>query len=346
MPDGSISGRRARIADVARAAGVSPTTASHALNGKGRVSEVTRMRILSVAEELGYSPDPAAKALVSGSTGIVALTVSMPEDLEFPFAQISYYMRLFNGAAAAATQRGWALVVVPAAGRGAMLERLAFDGIVVVEPADGDTSTARLRERRIPVVTIGSDPAAPDDPLMVDGDDVAGTRMALDHFIENGARRVALLGIEPYDSFSRETLSSFTEWCAANGLEPETHLFSVNRTGEWQRSTRAAAERFASHTDRPDAVLCPYQELAASLLAECASRGIAVPQDLMIATYDDFGDAENSDLTIIEVNPEELGSSAVERLIDAIDGVAPTEPAMVPVQLVPRGSTDRTGSRQ
>lgn len=346
MSEGSTPGRRPRITDVARAAGVSTTTASHALNGKGRVSDQTRNRVLRAAGDLGYSPDPAARALVSGSTGIVALTVSMQEDVEFPFAQISYYMRLFNGAGAAATQRGWALVVVPATGRDAMLGRLVFDGIVVVEPVDGDTTTARLRDRGTPVVTIGTDPAAPEDPLMVDGDDVAGTRMALDHLIEMGARHVALLGVEPYDSFSRETLSAFTDWCAANRLEPEAHLFSVNRTEEWQRSTRAAAARFASLTDRPDAVLCPYQELASSLLKECAARRISVPQDLMIATYDDFGDAESADLTIIEVNPERLGSSAVERLIDAIDGIAPAGPAMVPVQLVPRGSTDRAGSRQ
>ena len=73
---------RVSIRDVAREAGVSVTTVSHALNGKGRLNAETRKRVREVADRLGYRPNPAARSLVSGHTGLIAAIPSLPRELQ------------------------------------------------------------------------------------------------------------------------------------------------------------------------------------------------------------------------------------------------------------------------
>src|SRR4249919_791376 len=94
-------GRSVGIRDVARAAGVSITTVSHALNDKPGVSEGTRRRVREVADQLGYRPDPRGRHLASGRTGLVALTVSVPTGVRTPVAEFAHNAAVIEGAAGA-----------------------------------------------------------------------------------------------------------------------------------------------------------------------------------------------------------------------------------------------------
>ena len=93
--------RHVGIRDVARTAGVSITTVSHALNEKGGVSAETRARVRAVAEELGYRPDPRGRQLASGRTGLVALTVSMPDGVHALIEEFAHNANLIDAALAA-----------------------------------------------------------------------------------------------------------------------------------------------------------------------------------------------------------------------------------------------------
>ncbi len=140
--------RRVSIRDVAREAGVSVTTVSHALNGKGRLNPETRRRVLEVAEQLGYRPNPAARSLVSGRTGLIAAMASLPSDPKVEFSAFSYYSELIGGATAAAVDRDAALVVAPPSSRGWFVwDRVALDGVIVIDPMVGDTALPVLRDR-------------------------------------------------------------------------------------------------------------------------------------------------------------------------------------------------------
>ncbi|HSJ51183.1 MAG TPA: LacI family DNA-binding transcriptional regulator, partial [Actinomycetota bacterium] len=89
------------IKDVAREAGVSITTVSHALSGKGRLPEETRARVQRVAAELGYTPNAAARSLAGGRTGLLATYVSLPGNAPLAFTEIEYYVDVINAATAA-----------------------------------------------------------------------------------------------------------------------------------------------------------------------------------------------------------------------------------------------------
>src|SRR3954469_5083956 len=138
--------RTMTILDIARAAGVSRTTASAALGGAGRVSEATRERVRAVAAQLGYVANPTARHLQAGRTGAVGIYV--PENL-FAF---SFYMGFVFGAAEACRDEAFALTLIPASPEAGKPAVGHMDGVIVVDPIAGDPVVRSLLESGVPVV--------------------------------------------------------------------------------------------------------------------------------------------------------------------------------------------------
>src|SRR4051812_9274393 len=120
-------GRPVGIKDVAAAAGVSITTVSHALNGKGRLTPATRERVQKLAARMGYQPSALARGLAGGRTGMLALTVSFVDN-PLPVADFDYFMQVMNAATSIALERGYSLTLLPAQARPDILDRLPLDG--------------------------------------------------------------------------------------------------------------------------------------------------------------------------------------------------------------------------
>src|SRR3954464_11869709 len=114
---------RVSIRDVAREAGVSVTTVSHALNGKGRLNPETRERVREVADRLGYRPNPAARSLVSGRTGLIAAIPSLPAGLNIEFSEFAFFSELIAAATGVAVGPDNALGVAPPAADGVVWGR-------------------------------------------------------------------------------------------------------------------------------------------------------------------------------------------------------------------------------
>src|SRR5689334_2714606 len=104
----------ASIQEVAHAAGVSITTVSHALNGKGRIAPETRARVQRVAAELRYRPHAGARNLAEGKAGVISLAVSQAPGLSFALTDFAYFLNLMAAATRSALQLGYALVLLPA----------------------------------------------------------------------------------------------------------------------------------------------------------------------------------------------------------------------------------------
>ena len=134
---------RVSIRDVAREAGVSVTTVSHALNGKGRLNPETRERVREVADRLGYRPNPAARSLVSGRTGLIAAVPSLPSGLDIEFSEFAFFSELIAAATGVAVGRDNALVVSPPAADWFVWDRVPLDGVIVIEPVTGESELRR-----------------------------------------------------------------------------------------------------------------------------------------------------------------------------------------------------------
>ncbi|HEX6331152.1 MAG TPA: LacI family DNA-binding transcriptional regulator [Actinomycetota bacterium] len=332
------------IKDVAREAGVSITTVSHALSGKGRLPEETRLRVRRVAAELGYTPNAAARSLAGGRTGLLATYVSLPGNAPLAFTEIEYYVDVINAATAAAIERGYALVVAPTTAGDETWSRLPLDGAVVIDPAEGDPSLAALRERHLALVLIGRDLHGSPDDVVVQNDRAAGTRTVLDHLARRGARRVGVLTFETYESFSEDAVDEYRAWCSRRRQVPVVLAATADPTAGAEAFRRGARVVFdLPETERPDAVFCLYEGLGAEVLALAADRGVSVPGDLMVAAIAEMGLAETTipTLTTLELDQAALGATAAELLMDLVEGEPASSVRDLPTRLVPRDSTAR-----
>ncbi len=331
-----------KIGNVAAAAGVSITTVSHALNGKGRLTEETRRRVREVADSLGYRPSVLARGLAGGRTGMLALTVSFVDDLALALGDYDYFMQVMNAATSAAFERGFSLTLVPSASRAEVLEGLPLDGAIVMDPVPGDETVGLLAAREIPVVTTGRQPDGSHDACWVDNDHLAGTRAMIQHLIDTGASHIALLTAPPLQSYSMDALEAFETACSELDIEGvvETVTDSVSESGAF-----AVATRLFEADRPPDAIYATLDRLALGALLAAEAKGVHVPEDLKIAGCTDSHAARSSRpaLTALSLNPEQIGNETINLLVALIEERDPVERhRFVPYSVIPRASTQAT----
>lgn len=336
--------RRVSIRDVAREAGVSVTTVSHALNGKGRLNPETRRRVLEVAEQLGYRPNPAARSLVSGRTGLIAAMASLPSEPRIEYSTFSYYSELIGAATAAAVDRDAALVVAPPSSRGWFVwDRVALDGVIVIDPMVGDRALPVLRERGIPFVTTGRDPLGHGRDAVVASDDRASTRDVLSHLVDSGAQRVALVTIPPIISYIAETVAAYEGWCAERGVEPRVVTAEIRDMVERpEESLTAMLDAALAGPEGPDAIFAPIELVGVGVHEALVERGVSIPSDVMLVTTHDAGTAAAAHITTLEWDYRTMGARAANLLLDLIEGMRdPPWEELVECTVMPRATTAR-----
>ncbi len=336
------------IYDIARTVGVSITTVSHALSGRGRVSPATRERVLRVAEEIGYTANPHAQSLVSGRSRTIAIQVAgftTRETSSMLLPDAAYFMELLNGAASAASENGYAIMLAPydfVPGRG---RHLAFDGAVIVDPAGGEALATALVERDLPVVTTGRPTRGDEEFPWVDNDHAGTATRMLGHFTKRSYRRPALVATSPTRSYVADIIDAYRRWSLRSGLEP---LIIELPEPPTERAAARATRRLLSEPDPPDAIFATYDRLAIGVLLEAQRLNISVPDRLGIAS------AVDSDLlrritpaiTGVANNAYGIGRIAVEVLVGRLaDGDAAWSGIVVSTRIIARASTARVHAR-
>ena len=333
------------IVQVAAAAGVSPTTVSHALNGKGRVDEGTRAHVERVAASLGYSANRYARGLRSGRFAAHALLLPVALGRGGSGAlTLDYYRRLASGVAAELFAHRQLLVLVPPVPDAGAVASIPVDGAIVVEPTEGDEQLAALREAGLPTVTTDRDPDHPDDPWCVTSDLGRGTTALLDHLAGEGATRVALVLPDARREWPRAVESAYDEWCDRRGSAPV-----VERVALAARAHAVHAATCALVDAKPavHAILVGAERFVPAVMDALADRGVRVPHDLLVAACVDGNHARGAapPLTAFDLRPELQARAAVELLLARVSGAAPTGPTVVRGALHVRASTTRSHAR-
>lgn len=327
------------IKDVAAAAGVSITTVSHALNGKGRLPRETRDKVREVADRLGYRPNVNARNLAGGRSGLLTLVVSQVEDLAFQLGDFDYFASLIRSATMEALDRGYALAAIaPVGDAEETFLRIPADGAIVVDPLPGDRSLVYLRKHGKPIVTTGRSPDGSEEDYWIDNNHTTGIASVLDHLAETGARRIALLLPYYFASYVEDVRNGYGKWCVENGFEEQIET----ATGVTETAGFEAVGALLDVPDPPDAIYAAIDRLAIGVLMAAETRGISVPNDLLVAACTDSIAARNAHppLTTLGLNPERIGAEAARMLIDLIEGVhVKPRHVWVPTQLVTREST-------
>jgi DNA-binding LacI/PurR family transcriptional regulator len=333
--------RRKQVAihDVARTAGVSITTVSHSLSGKGRVNEETRERVRLVARELGYRANALAQGLASGGKGLLALQVSGAAGPPLMVSDIEYFAELMNAATLRALEDGYWLVHAPPTARADAWAKLQPDGAVIVDPVAGDPLLGILQKQRIPVVTTGR--ASNDDKrtYWVDNDHTRGTRSMLDHLEQAGATRIALMMAPPVYSYTVDSQLAYDTWMREHGAEPVVAVVSESVS---EGAAYGVALELLESSPRPDAIYATLDRLALGALRAAQSKGLSVPGELLIAGLADSEAARSSQpsLTTLGLRPDEIGRHAVEMLIALVERrPVQRRHRLVPTEVISRAST-------
>jgi len=336
---------RVSIRDVAREAGVSVTTVSHALNGKGRLNPETRERVREVADRLGYRPNPAARSLVSGRTGLIAAVPSLPAGLNIEYSEFAFFSELIAAATGVAVGRDNALVVSPPAADWFVWDRVPLDGVIVIEPVTGEPALPDLRRRGLPFVTVSADPAGGERDAVVRSDDFGGVTRMLDHLVDAGGDAVAMLAPPPINGFIRDCVEAYRRWSASTGRPSLLEVLDeADLIADPDAAYESGMERILARRPRPDALFVPIELAGVSALEQLKERELRVPDDILLATTRDAGRVTTTEpaVTTLEWNYPEIGRRAAQMLLDLIDGArtAPCE-EVIETTVVPRASTAR-----
>ena len=317
------TGGRARVSDVAAAAGVSATTVSHALSGARAVNAETRERILAVARELGYVPDRVASGLRRRRTGVVGL---IGDDLAAtPFAG-----RIIEGARRAGLERD-VLLMVAESGGDAEAER-DLVARFLAQRVDG-LLIARMYHQRVeqpdvpddvPVVLVD---AAPQPGWEVDAvvpDEAQIAALACERLTREGHRDIAYVGTTDESRAARGRLIGVRSALGDSGIalaDGRLDFCTSDAAGG-----REAGGRLLDQLVPPTAVICFNDQIAMGVMQAAARRGIPVPEGLSVVGIDDLhpvADALDPGLTTIALPHDEMGRWGMTRLLDRIDGTAP-----------------------
>jgi DNA-binding LacI/PurR family transcriptional regulator len=335
---------RPGIRDVAREAGVSITTVSDALNGKGRLDATTRARVVEAAVRLGYRGNASARSLRRGRSGTLAFMTSVPAFETLELAEVEYFVKLMSGAATTALSHGFALVLAPLEAEKSPFEALPIDvdGTLLMDPVAGTPLLPMLEESGIPTVTIGRwIDRAPGETWWTDNDIAGSVRQMLDLLAARGARKIAIIANDPIRSYVHDTVRTYEEWCGSAGIEPR-----VVQVGPLANVSTAygAMARWLEGESPPDAIYATVDRLAVGALMALAAAGIRVPDDVLIAAGSDSGAARSAQppVTVLELHPTRLGQIAIEMLLKRIEHPdAPPEQTIVQAVILERGSTVR-----
>ncbi|WP_031013982.1 LacI family DNA-binding transcriptional regulator [Streptomyces sp. NRRL F-5727] len=326
------TGARPTSRDVARTAGVSQATVSLVLGGKwrGRVSERTADTVRAAARELGYRPNLAARNLRLGHTRTALLVV--------PALTNEFFAHVYTGAAAVAADHGFGVVLYPSPdGLGPARDpfasaQAALDGVLASSMATDALDAFRGSD--LPLVMLDSDPAGPGAAAHVNLDVAAGMRLVTAHLLALGHRRfLHLASAAPSWTFDVRA-AALGE--ALRGAEVRTVRSPL--TVAAARETAEAA--LAAPGPRPTAVVCDDDILAAGVCKAARRLGLRVPEDLSVTGFDDMAlaTAVEPELTTVRLPAEEFGRRGMEALLAVLAG-EPARADVLPVELVPRGST-------
>ncbi|WAU82508.1 LacI family DNA-binding transcriptional regulator [Streptomyces sp. Qhu-G9] len=325
------------IADVAARAGVSKTTVSRVLNGKGEIHENTVLKVRKAISELGYVPSAGAVGLARGTTQMIGMLVP---DLAWVWSGI------VQAVVDTLENEGFGLRMLTWNRGEESLRRLglqvaakSFDGLLVLEPEGALGYITELHEAGLPVVLIDDRFQRPGFPYVATTNREGGEQAAR-HLLEIGRRRpLVVTGPEAYGC-TRERLGGFVEVYAQAGIELDQRRI-ICGDFQFENSRSAVAQALADGVEF-DAVFGHNDPSAAGVLAALHGAGLEIPRDVAVVGFDDVELASYTypALTTIRQPMWEMGEAAARLLLDHVRGSPEAAPSRtIPTSLVIRGSS-------
>jgi DNA-binding LacI/PurR family transcriptional regulator len=328
------------LEEVADLAGVSRATASRAVNGGNRVSPHALAAVQAAVRTLGYSPNPAARSLVTRRTDSVAVVVPEPDERVF---HDPFFARVLRGVNEILSERDLQLVLLmarPGEEETRLLRYLRkrhVDGVIVVSHHRSDHLADHLADLGLPCVFVGRPWTGADRVAYVDTDNLAGSRAATEVLVERGCRRIGTIAGPADMTAGVDRLEGWRLALGAAGLADDL----VEHGNFTEEGGHEAARRLLATAPDLDGIVAASDLMAAGALTALAAAGRRVPDDVAVVGFDDVGSAERSEppLTTMHNPIREMAEQATRLLLEQVDDTGrPLVRVVFPPALVRRSS--------
>lgn len=303
------------IYDIAERAGVSIATVSRVFNKHPRVSDLTREKVIQVADEMGYQPHVSARNLAQRKTHLISAVIPMMTNY--------FFVEVLRGLQGRLVGSEYDLLVYSAPGIEDVekqlqraIQRGQSEGVLLFATPILDQHVARLKKRNHPVVLVDAFHPELDS---VSTDNRQGGYVATQHLLEQGCVRIGMIMANPVSVPAAERYKGYKAALQDAGVSCDEDLVVVSRE-RWQHgySEKAGYEamiRLLEESPRPDGVFVASDIQALGALRALHDRGIRVPEDMALVGFDDIKFSEYVGLTTLRQPMHEMGRLAVEKLL-------------------------------
>ncbi|MBB6636914.1 LacI family DNA-binding transcriptional regulator [Cohnella thailandensis] len=331
------------IYHIAERVGVSPSTVSRALSGRGYCGEKTKEKILKAAQEMNYAPDSAAKTLKMRRTRKIIFAVP---DICNPF-----YFDMINGINQVLEEYGYLMILIYT--KHSLAEELkaiqnlrekVADGMIMVSFNFCEENIRAINALKAPVVLTNQyvSPAGQDRFDYVYVDTYAGIRLATEHLIGQGIGSIAYVGGSLGEQTGYQRFCGYREAMRDGGLPMDDRY--VAESDYTERGGYLAARKWLERRDRPEGIVAANDLMAIGVMKACEEAGLRIPEDVAIVGMDNLDIASRvyPKLTSVALLQEEIGRQAATLLMRRLEGhpVANGGVKLVP-RLVVRDSSVR-----
>jgi DNA-binding LacI/PurR family transcriptional regulator len=322
------------IKDIARAAGVSPSTVSRALNDHPRISDETKERIRRLSEEMGYTPSLLARGLVTQDTATIGVVITSASD---PFLAC-----LITSIEEVAQEQGYTVLLSNSyLDPDRELEVVSsFHGRrsrgIIVIGSQIDAGYLQLRDRfPLPIVLTNCRTY----PYSVSTDNLTGARRAVEHLVQLGHRRVAYVANRRSQRSNLDRMTGYQQVLAANEIAVEEDQI-IEGDGTLQGGFQAA-RNLTAQNQLPTALFCFNDMTAIGALNAFRQAGIRVTEDISVVGFDDVEFATHCypPLTTVRQPTDRMGHRLMHMLLALIQGQEDVEAETLPAELVIRETT-------
>lgn len=332
------------IKDVAKAAGVSPSTVSRVVKDHQGISVDTKKKIRKIMEEMGYSPNIAARNLVTNRSFTIGLIIksAVHEAVLNPF-----YTEVNFGVSEACRKEGFSTIMTSANDDENLFDEIKdminskqVDGFILLYSKEEDLITKYLTELGFPYVVIGKDISNSQDAIYVDNDNVYASQMITDYLLDKGYSDIMMITDNDIFAVAKDRIKGFSRALEKRGIDPEGRVLKCNNDND---SVKSVLKEIFSE-GKPDVILTLDGVINARVTSLLYQEKYKIPEDVATATFNDspLTELASPPQTTVDIFPEELGREAGREIISLVrEPKQLKKNIIIPTSIIERQSTMR-----
>lgn len=333
------------IKEVAKMAGVSPSTVSRVISDSSRISDDTKKIVREAMESLGYHPNAIARSLVSKATKTIGIV--MPQSTESAFLN-PFFPQALSGVSAAAHEQEYCILLSTGNDEKEKLKSIEsivmggrVDGVIIMYSAVDNKVLDALKKMNTPVVVIGK-PLKAKGTLFVDNDNVEASFKVTEKLIKNGHKKVALMSGSFKFVVSLDRLDGYMNALNKHNI-PFKKQYIVELSEIIKESGYNMAKGLLELEDRPTALVVTDDVMAFGAMEAIKEKGLKIPQDIEVMSFNNVPSAEltHPSLTSVDIDAFSLGYEASKLIINKIKGEVETDRVIIPTKIIYRESSVR-----